>query len=92
MPGKSLGRAPSLRLYPGICITTEEKKYGKNLGQSSSVPLYRGADKSLGRPGRKQAQKHVSNARSFNNIETLAVIKVYFPPCKARRQRKFTPF
>jgi len=39
--------------------------------------LYRGADKSLARPGRKQARKHVSNARSFNNIETLAVIKVF---------------
>jgi len=26
MPGKSLGRALSLRLYPGTCITTEEKR------------------------------------------------------------------
>jgi len=36
---------------------------------------YRGADKSLARPGRKQAQKHVRDARDFNNIETRAVIK-----------------
>jgi len=40
--------------------------------------LYRGADKSLARPGRKEARKHVRDARGFNNIETRAVIK--FPP------------
>ena len=39
---------------------------------------YRGADKSLARPGRKQARKHVRDGRDFNNIETRAVIK--FPP------------
>ena len=38
------------------------------------------ADKSLARLGRKQAQKHVSDARDFNNIETQAV-KFFF--CKA---------
>jgi len=36
--------------------------------------LYRGADKYLARPGRKQARKHVKDARDFN-IETRAVIK-----------------
>jgi len=62
-------------LYPGICLTTEEKAR-KNLSQGSRrVPvgtmrteyteeqncrswewiLYRGADKSLTRPGRKQS-------------------------------------
>ena len=40
----------------------------------------RGADKSLARPGRKQARKHVSDARDFNNIETRAVIKIFFFP------------
>ena len=40
---------------------------------------YRGADKSLARPGSKQARKHVRDARNFNNIETLAVIKFFFP-------------
>jgi len=35
--------------------------------------LYRVADKSLTRPGRKQAQKHVRDARDFDNIETRAV-------------------
>jgi len=52
---------------------------------------YRGADKSLARQRRKQARKHVRDARDFNNIETRAVIK-FFSPCKARRRRKFTPF
>ena len=32
-----------------------------------------GADKSLARPGKKQARKHVRDARDFNNIETRAV-------------------
>ena len=51
---------------------------------------YRGADKSLDRPRWKQAQKHVRDARDFNNIETRAVIKS--PRCKASSRRKFTPF
>ena len=40
--------------------------------------VYRGADKSLARPGRKQTRKHVRDARDFNNIETRAVIKFLF--------------
>jgi len=39
---------------------------------------YRGADKSLARLGRKQARKHIRDARDFNTIETRAVIKVFF--------------
>jgi len=39
---------------------------------------YRGADKSLARPGRKKARKHIRDARDFNKIETRAVI-VFFP-------------
>ena len=42
------------------------------------IPMYQGADKSLARPGRKQARKHVRDARDFNNIETRAVIKFFF--------------
>jgi len=53
--------------------------------------MYLGADKSLARPGRKQARKHVRDACDFNNIETRTVIKFFFF-CKARRRRKFTPF
>jgi len=45
-----------------------------------------GADKSLGRPGRKQARKHVSDARDFNNIETRAVIKFLFLQGKAPKE------
>ena len=39
---------------------------------------YRGADKSLARPGRKQALKHVRDARDFDYFETRAVIKYFF--------------
>ena len=46
---------------------------------------YRGADKSLARPGRKQARKHVRDARDFNNIETRAVIKSLSPTPPARQ-------
>jgi len=41
------------------------------------MALYRGADKFLARLGRKQARKHIRDARDFN-IETRAVIKVFF--------------
>ena len=54
-------------------------------------PLYWGAGKSLARLGRKQARKHIRDARDFNNIETLAVIK-FSSTLKARPRRKFTPF
>ena len=47
---------------------------------------YRSADKSLARPGRKQARKHVREARDFNNIETLAVIKFFFLQGKAPKE------
>jgi len=40
--------------------------------------LYQGVDKSLARPGRKQARKHVRDARDFNNIETREVIMFSF--------------
>jgi len=41
--------------------------------------VYQGVDKSLCRPGRKQARKHIRDARDFNNIETRAVINFLFP-------------
>ena len=47
---------------------------------------YRGADKSLARPGLKQARKHVRGARHFNNIETRAVIKFLFLQGKAPKE------
>ena len=50
------------------------------------VHKYMGADKSLARPGRKQARKHASEARDFNNIETRAVIKFLFLQGKAPKE------
>jgi len=44
----------------------------------------RGADRSLARPGKKQAWKHVRDACDFNNIEMQAVIKS-LPPLPARQ-------
>ena len=52
---------------PSVSSPTERWKY------------YRGADKSLARPVRKQAQKHVRDARDFNKIETQVVIKFFSP-------------
>ena len=40
--------------------------------------MHKGADKSLARPGRKQARKHVRDAHDFNKIEMRAVIKFLF--------------
>ena len=45
-----------------------------------------GADKSLARPGRKQTWKHVRDALDFNNIETRAVIKIFFLRGKATKE------
>ena len=43
---------------------------------------YRGADKSLARPGWKQARKHVREGRDFNDMEMRAVIKFFFSPAR----------
>jgi hypothetical protein len=48
--------------------------------------LYRGADKPLARPGRKQARKHIRDARYFNKIEMRAVIKFLFLQGKAPKE------
>ena len=45
-----------------------------------------GADKSLARPGRKQARKHIRDARDFNNIETRAVMRFLFLQGKAPKE------
>jgi len=47
--------------------------------------MYRGADKSLARPGRKQARKHVRDVRDFNSIETRDV-KFLFLQGKAPKE------
>jgi len=43
---------------------------GRNQESLGRNTITRGADKSLARPGRKQARKHVRDVRDFNNIET----------------------
>ena len=48
--------------------------------------IYRAADKSLARPGRKQARKHGRDARDFNNMEARAVIKFLFLQGNARKE------
>ena len=53
---------------------------------NTGIHTYRGADTSLARPGRKQAWKHVRDARDFHNIETRAVIKVLFMQGKAPKE------
>jgi len=52
----------------------------------ATVYYYRGADKSLDLLGSKQARKHVTDARDFNNIETRAVIKFFFLQGKAPKE------
>jgi len=47
---------------------------------------YRNADKSLARPGRKQARKHVRDARDFSNIEARTAIKLFFVQGKAPKE------
>ena len=42
-------------------------------------------DNSLARPGRKQARKHIRDARDFTNMETRAVIK-FFLQDKAQKE------
>jgi len=52
----------------------------------------RGAEKSLARPGRKQARKHVRDARDFNNIETRAVTKFSSPPARQGAEKNISLF
>jgi len=56
-----------------------------------TLRTYRGADKSLDRPGRKQTRKHVRDAR-FQQYRDASYHQIFFHPCKARRRKKFTPF
>ena len=48
--------------------------------------FYRGADKSLARPGRKKSRKDVKDARDFNSVEKRAVIKFFFLQAKAPKE------
>ena len=48
--------------------------------------FYRDADKSLARPGKKQARNQVTDERDFNNIETRAVTNFFFLQGKAPKE------
>jgi len=50
------------------------------------IYIYRGTDKSLARPERKQGRKDVRDARDFNNVEMRAVIKFVFLQGKAPKE------
>ena len=49
--------------------------------------VYRGADKSLARPGKKQAQKQIKDARDFNN-KTRALFKIFSLQGKAPKENQ----
>jgi len=68
-------------LRTGKLVLTEVGNQAKQL-------KYQGADKSLARPGRKQARKHVRDACDFNNIETRAVIKLFSPPLQGKAPKE----
>ena len=79
VPTSEVGYTPAMprredhEVHKGHVVALGEKK-------NKSIKLrYRGAEKFLARPGRKQTRKHVRDGRDFNNIETRAVIKFYFP-------------
>ena len=84
-------QGPSDRCIPREQIRSLEiyKLVARNGGgrpRLSKNSKYRGADKSLALPGRKQVRKHVRDARDFNNIETRAVIKFFFLQGKAPKE------
>jgi len=51
--------------------------YSRTFVVFSFLHIYRSADKSLARPGRKQARKNVRDSRDFNKIETRDFIKFF---------------
>jgi len=62
---------------------------GFGIGYSEDAIVYRtvpGAGKSLARPGRKQARKHVRDRRDLNKIGTRSVIKFLFLQGKAPKE------
>ena len=57
-----------------------------NHSATSSYIIYRGADMSLTRPGRKEARKHVRDAHCFSNIKMRAVIRFFSLQGKAPKE------
>jgi hypothetical protein len=75
---------------PQICRTTNTECVSCKLSNIQEIWVFcrkiPGADKSLARPGRKQARKQVGDAHDFNKIETRAVIKFLFLQGKAPKE------
>jgi len=67
-------------------IERHSKRYFSLWLVTFTLCAYRGADKSLARPGKKEARKHTREARDFNNIEARAVIKFFFLQGKAPKE------
>jgi hypothetical protein len=76
----------NLVLYFSLSISDWNCGTQRGRGAGLSFHYYRSADKSLARPGRKQARKKVRDARNFNKIETRAVIKFLFLHGKAPKE------
>ena len=77
--------SPSMRaIIPAHCtilllIIRAVNLFVFEMEATSLSTVYKGADKSLNRSGRKQARKHVRDVRDFNNIGTRAVINDFSP-------------
>ena len=54
--------------------------------KEKAIYIYRGADKSLARPERNKLRSMSGKMRDFNNIETRAVIKIFFLQRKAPKE------
>ena len=77
--------APNAEFLFSACLYVSRRLGLKGL---ANIYIYSGADKSLARPGRKQARKHVRDVRDFNNIETRAVIKFFSPPLQSKAPKE----
>ena len=78
----SLQRSDRNGSHPGTYRDTKKKVQALSL----YIYIYRISVKSLARPGRKQSQKNVRYAVDFNDIETGAVIRLFFLQGKALKE------
>jgi len=76
LPGENI---KAYRGWESICISIVLRIKGLTSGKYiNRKSRYCGVDKSLARPGRKQARKHVRDTHDFNIIDTRAVIEIFF--------------
>ena len=69
--------------YSGVCAYIPLSSSFQLLGH---IILYRGADKSLTRPGRKQPRKHDRDARNFNKSRRELSSSFFFLQGKAPKE------